>query len=84
MKIRMDGELKLEVETMVHAMIGGQDDINRKQLLVSVLLDFLRDGEAERFIRRDGRVGFRATKKLLERIAEQKDEAEMEWEDAED
>ena len=80
MKIRMDKQLQLEVETQVAAMCGDNEDIDQKDLLVSVLLDYLRNGEAERFIRPDGKMGFRATKKLLERIAEEEEALEEEWE----
>jgi hypothetical protein len=75
----MDKQLKLEVETQVIAMAGDNDDVDKKQLTVSVLLDYLRNGEAERFVRPDGKVGFRATKRLLDRIKEEA--LDMDWED---
>jgi hypothetical protein len=54
---------------------------DRQELLFSILSEFVRSGDAERYLRPDGRIGWRASRLMLERLSEE--EAEARYEESE-
>ena len=68
--------LKKNVGYQVDAEMACDDNLRRKEVTLFVLAQFARDGSAERYIRTDGRIGWRATQKLMEALSEGEMEAE--------
>jgi hypothetical protein len=76
MKILMTSPLKENLGFQVDAELAGDDKLRRKQVVLSVLAQFARNGDAERYVRRDGRIGWRATAAFKQALREGRREAE--------
>jgi len=66
----MESELKRWVMYQANAELDHDPALSRNDVIRSVLTQFLRQGDAERYMRRDGHVAWRATRKFKEWIAE--------------
>ena len=75
MKILLDRKLKPLVHAQLNNAMASDSDANRRDVLFEILSQFVRSGEAERYVRPDGRIGWRASLQMLERLAEE----EMEY-----
>jgi hypothetical protein len=75
MKINLEKKLKFWIDCQVQAMKWRDHDADRQALVLSVLNDFVRGGDAESYLRSDGRVGWRATTLFVDRIEEYEREA---------
>ena len=75
MKILMTPLLRRNLGFQVDAELAGDDKLRRKQVTLSVLAQFARDGNAERYVRSDGRIGWRPTQKFIEALREGRLEA---------
>jgi hypothetical protein len=76
MKIRMQAILAKWVGYQVDAAMARDAESDRKEVTFTVLAEFVRSGDAERYVRRDGRIGWRATSGFLEKLREGQMEAE--------
>ena len=66
--IRMHRVLRQWVGYEVDAAMDRDDELDREAITLSVLTEFVRSGNAERYVRRDGKIAWRATKKFIEEI----------------
>jgi len=81
MKFLLDRTLKPLVHGQLKNELASDPDTKRKDALFAIVAEYYRTGLAERFVRRDGRIGWRASRLLLERIADERvEEAAMEEE----
>jgi hypothetical protein len=76
MKIRLEKKLKFWIDAQVDTAMSHDIDADRNALVISVLTDFARGGDAERYVRPDGKIGWRATELFLDRIGEYEREAD--------
>ena len=81
MKIRMDEELATWVNYQLKAAMNLDADVDRKEMLISILSEFERCGDAQRYLRRDGKIGWRVTPLLLERLHDAELDASDDLED---
>ena len=81
MKIRLDRKLKPFVHAQLANEMASDPDVKRQELLFAILAEFVRSGDAERYVRPDGRIGWRASRLMLERLEEEEAEAEFECEE---
>ncbi len=81
MKILMDRKLKPLVRAQLANAMYSDPEGDRQELLFSILAEFVRSGDAERYLRPDGKVGWRASRLMLERLEEE--EAEARYEESE-
>ena len=76
MKPLLDKMLRQSIAYRVDAEIARDDELDRDELELSVLVEFARSGDAERYVRRDGKIGWRATKRFLETLREGETDAD--------
>ena len=69
-KIRLHPRLAYEIGLRVYAEMATSEDSNRDEIRIAVLAEFAQRGDAERYIRRDGKIGWRASSSLLEQLRE--------------
>jgi hypothetical protein len=79
MKYRMDKMLRLTVETELGGIECRGAELN--QVVRDILGKYECMGLASRYVRKDGRIGWRATDKLREDLFEQEQDALDEWDD---
>jgi hypothetical protein len=68
MKIRMQPILKRWIGYEVDAIMGSEHEVIRADAMVQVLAALARSGDAERYVRRNGKLAWRATKRFIEEI----------------
>jgi hypothetical protein len=78
MKVPMDKALRLSVEEAFQDRKARYPNFNSRQIVAMILGDLEKNGHASRYLRKDGRIGWRATDKmredLFERLQEVMDE----------
>jgi hypothetical protein len=74
MKYRMDKTLKLAVEEVFEDRKARYQNLNSRQIVASILGDFEKVGHASRYVRKDGRIGWRATDKMRKDLFERMQE----------
>ncbi len=72
--ILMDKVLAEWVGYQVNAAMAANDELKRRDAIIDVLSDFVGRGHAERHIRRDGKIAWRATQLFLEQVSEAESE----------
>jgi hypothetical protein len=75
MAIRLEKKLKFWTDCQVQAMMSRDHDVDRPAVVLAVLEDFVQSCNAERYLRRDGQIGWRATASFHEQIREGEIEA---------
>jgi hypothetical protein len=73
MKIRirdLDKELRFWVICQLENELDRDDERDPQQALLDILIQFERFGDAERYTQRNDKTGWRATRLMLERLAE--------------
>jgi len=75
MKVPMDNTLRLSVEEESKYLEGRYPTFNSRQIVALILGDFERRGFASRYLRKDGRIGWRATDKMREDLFERMQDA---------
>lgn len=75
MKYPMDKTLKFWVEQEFETSKRKYPNLSQSQLIASILCEFEGAGHASRFVRRDGKIGWRATDKMREDLFEQEQAA---------
>lgn len=68
--MRIEKELRQWILNEVRAELEHNSTIERRDLIRAILARFVRSGDAERYIRRDGHVAWRATAKFCEWLEE--------------
>jgi hypothetical protein len=76
-QILLAKSLKQWIDYQVEAELAQDNEVRRDQVVLSVLAEFLRHGNAERYLRSDGKLGFRATPRFLESVTESERDAEQ-------
>lgn len=77
MRILLDKTLKRWIGYQVDAMMARDAEMDRNEIVLSVLGEFVRSGDAERYVRHDGKIGWRATTRFIEKMREGEEEAEQ-------
>ena len=62
--------LKFWVEAEVSREASRHPDLPRLQLAAKVLTEFEQVGDAMRYVRADGKIGWKATPRMLDRLAD--------------
>ena len=75
MAIRIQKALKRWVMYQVNAELDRDVSLRRKDVILTVLAQFARSGDAERYIRPDGHVEWRGTSKFRDWLDEGRHEA---------
>lgn len=81
MKVPMDKTLKLSVEEEFTGLKAKCPNFNSRQITAIILGEFEKKGHASRYLRKDGRIGWRATDKMREDLFERMQEVIDEQED---
>jgi hypothetical protein len=81
MKVPMDKTLKLSVEEEFQHVKAKCPMLNSRQIFAIILGDLEQRGQANRYLRKDGRIGWRATDKMREDLFERMQEAIDEQDD---
>ncbi len=82
MKYHMDDKtLRFEVEIEYESIKNQYHNLKPHEIVAGILSRFEGRGHASRYVRKDGRIGWRATNKLREHLFEQEQEAIEEQED---
>ena len=81
MKYRMDQTLRLSVEEVFEDRKARYPNLTSREVVASILGELEKVGHASRYVRQDGKIGFRATAKLREDLFERMQEAIDEQED---
>ena len=69
-KLRLDRVLGYWVGLQVNAALSTDEDLDRQEIQFEVLGQFVRSGDAERYVRRDGAIGWRASRHFMEWLTE--------------
>jgi hypothetical protein len=75
MKYHMDRTLRFWVEVEYDRSKTGLANLRRSEIIGGILIDYERKGHANRYVRRDGEIGWRATDKFREDLFEQEQDA---------
>jgi hypothetical protein len=70
MKLRMTKKLKFWVDHACEQNKVKSADKNRQVLVSEVLCEFERAGDAMRYRRPDGKIGWKSTQRMLDRLAD--------------
>jgi hypothetical protein len=81
MKYQMDQTLRLSVEEVFEDRKARYPNLTSREVVSGILGEFERAGHASRYVRHDGKIGFRATDKFREHLFERMQEAIDEQED---
>jgi hypothetical protein len=81
MKFRMDKILRFWVECSYAEMKFENPDCTKDQLLVEILRDYERAGNAMRYLDASGRVSWKASPAMLQHLADAEREVEADLED---
>jgi hypothetical protein len=68
MKYPMDKTLGFEVEIKYESIKHGLPNLKSREIVAGILSEFETKGYASRFVRKDGRIGWRATDRLREEL----------------
>ena len=79
MKFLLEKRLRFWVNCQLRAEMASDTDANRKEVLARILGEYVRCGDAERFIRPDKRIGWRPTKLMLDRLEDEEADADAEY-----
>jgi hypothetical protein len=69
-KLHLDRTLRYWIGLQVDAALSTDEDLDRNEIRLEVLGQFVRSGDAERYVRRDGVIGWRASRHFLEWLTE--------------
>lgn len=75
MKFHMDKTLRFWVEHEYERSKREYPSLNQLQIIASILCEFENVGHASRFVRKDGKIAWRATDKMREDLFEQEQDA---------
>jgi hypothetical protein len=75
MQYHMDKTLRFWVEHEAESTKRKFPNLSQSQLIASILCEFESAGHANRFVRKDGKIGWRATDKMREDLFEQEQAA---------
>jgi hypothetical protein len=75
MKLRMTKKLKFWVDVACEQRKAQMTSKGRHALVSEVLLEFEQAGDAMRYLRSDGKIGWKATPRMLDRLADAECEA---------
>jgi len=75
MKYPMDKTLRFEVEVRYESVKDRYPNLRPREIVAGILSDFEGRGYANRYVRKDGRIGWRATDRLRADLYEQEQEA---------
>ena len=75
MRYLMDETLRLTVEEVFEDRKARYPNLTSREVVSGILGEFERAGHASRYVRQDGKIGFRATDKLREDLFERMQEA---------
>jgi hypothetical protein len=81
MKLRMTKKLKFWVDVACEKRKAGTATESRQALIGKILREFEQAGDAMRYLRANGKIGWKATPRMLDKLADGEREAK---EDAED
>jgi hypothetical protein len=81
MKLRMTKELKFWVDVACERRKAKVPAKNRHALVSEVLYEFEQAGDAMRYLRFDGKIGWKATPRMLDWLTDAEREAEEDEED---
>jgi hypothetical protein len=84
MKYPMDRTLRLAVEEVFEGQKAKYPNLSSRQIEASILQELEEIGHASRYVRNDGKIGWRATDKMREDLFERMQEAIDEQEEADD
>jgi hypothetical protein len=69
-RLYLDRVLRHWIGLQVSAALSSDDELDRAEIEFDVLAQFVRSGNAERYFRRDGNIGWRASQRFLEWLEE--------------
>jgi hypothetical protein len=75
MKYHMDKTLRFWVEHEYESRKSKYPNLSQSQIVAGILCNFESTGHARRFVRKDGKIGWRATDKMREDLFEQEQDA---------
>jgi hypothetical protein len=76
MKFRMSKELRFWVDVECdNRQVSRRPHISKGDQITQILSDFENAGDAMRYLRSDGKIGWKATPRMLDRLAEAEREA---------
>jgi hypothetical protein len=75
MKLYMCRELEFWIEVEVSREASRHPDLPEQELIARALHEFERAGDAMRYLRADGKIGWKATPWMLDRLADAEREA---------
>jgi hypothetical protein len=81
MKLRMTKKLKFWVDVACEQTKTRRAGKSRQALVTEVLSEFEQAGDAMRYLRPDGKIGWKATPRMLDRLADGEREAREDEED---
>jgi hypothetical protein len=81
MKFHMSEDLRFWVDVECSREASSHPGLSKKKLIAKVLYEFEEVGDAMRYLRSDGKLGWKATPRMLDRLADAERDAE---EDAKD
>ena len=74
MKYRMDKALELSVDEVFEDRKARYPNLTSREIVASILGELEKVGHASRYVRKDGRIGWRATDKMREDLFERMQE----------
>jgi hypothetical protein len=75
MKLRMTKKLKVSVDIACAERKSSTSAMPERALVAEVLHEFEQAGDAMRYVRADGKIGWKLTQQMLDRLADAKREA---------
>jgi hypothetical protein len=81
MYVPMDETLRLSVDEMFRDRKARYPNFNARQILAVILGELEKRGHARRYLRKDGKIGWRSTETMREDLFEQMQEVMDEQED---
>jgi hypothetical protein len=70
MKLRMTKKLKFWIDVACERRKAPTSPKGRQALIADVLSEFEQGGDAMRYLRADGKIGWKATPRMLDRLAD--------------
>jgi hypothetical protein len=75
MKFHMCSELEFWIEVEVSREASRHPDLPKQELIARALQEFEQAGDAMRYVRADGKIGWKPTQWMLDRLADAEREA---------
>jgi hypothetical protein len=75
MKFHLGPELEFWIEAEVSREASRHPDLSKRKLIAKFLDEFEQAGDAMRYLRGDGKIGWKATPRMLDRLADAEREA---------